>query len=53
MKDLLRASTFMLGMLRLVGTKTCERMLFHSRAGLQFDRREVKKVETIYFGLNV
>ncbi len=30
MKDLLRASTFMLGMLCLVGTKTSERMLFHS-----------------------
>ncbi len=26
MKDLLRASTFMLSMLRLVGTKTSERM---------------------------
>ncbi len=30
MKDLLRASTFMLPMLRLVGTKTSERMLIHS-----------------------
>ncbi len=30
MKDLLRASTFMLPVLRLVGTKTSERMLFHS-----------------------
>ncbi len=30
MKHLLRASTFMLTMLRLVGTKTSERMLFHS-----------------------
>ncbi len=30
MKDLLRASTFLLAMLRLVGTKTSERMLFHS-----------------------
>ncbi len=30
MKDILRASTFMLPVLRLVGTKTSERMLFHS-----------------------
>ncbi len=30
MKDLLRASTFMLPVLRFVGTKTSERMLFHS-----------------------
>ncbi len=30
MKDLLRASTFMLGMLRLIGTKTSEQILFHS-----------------------
>ncbi len=30
MKDLLKVSTFMLAMLRLVGTKTSERMLFHS-----------------------
>ncbi len=32
----------MLGMLRLVGTKTSKRMLFHSWEGLPFDRREVK-----------
>ncbi len=30
MKDLLRVSAFMLAILRLVGTKTSERMLFHS-----------------------
>ncbi len=29
-------------MLRLVGTKTSERILFHSWEGLQFKRREAK-----------
>ncbi len=42
MKDLLRASTFILGMLLLVGTKTSEQMLFHSKEGLQFEQREAK-----------
>ncbi len=42
MKDLLRSSTLILGVLHLVGTKTNERMLFHSCEGLQFEKREAK-----------
>ncbi len=42
MKVLLRPTTLILGVLHLVGTKSNERMLFHSCEGFLLENREAK-----------